>query len=67
MPFVHSNYVMGGELLAQYALRMGHTRVGLLSGPENLESARQRRTASSMPRRAKSRSSGRSMLDLTVS
>jgi LacI family transcriptional regulator, galactose operon repressor len=40
---VHSNYVMGGRLLAKYALRMGHTRVGLLSGPQNLESARQRR------------------------
>lgn len=40
---VHSNYVMGGQLLAEYALRMGHTRVGLLSGPQNLESARQRR------------------------
>jgi LacI family transcriptional regulator len=40
---VHSNYVMGGELLAQYALRMGHTRVGLLCGPQDLESARQRR------------------------
>ena len=40
---VHSNYEMGGRLLAQYALRMGHTRVGLLCGPQNLESARQRR------------------------
>lgn len=40
---VHSNYVMGGRLLASYALRTGHTRVGLLSGPQNLESARQRR------------------------
>jgi LacI family transcriptional regulator len=40
---VHSNYMMGGQLLAEYALRMGHTRVGLLSGPQNLESARQRR------------------------
>ncbi|MDB6091605.1 MAG: hypothetical protein JWN85_4389 [Gammaproteobacteria bacterium] len=40
---VHSDYVMGGRLLAEYALRMGHTRVGLLSGPQNLESARQRR------------------------
>jgi LacI family transcriptional regulator len=40
---VHSNYEMGGRLLAQYALRMGHTRVGLLCGPRNLESARQRR------------------------
>ena len=40
---VHSNYEMGGRLLAEYALRMGHTRVGLLSGPQNLASARQRR------------------------
>jgi LacI family transcriptional regulator len=40
---VHSNYVMGGQLLAKYALRMGHSRVGLLSGPRNLASARQRR------------------------
>jgi LacI family transcriptional regulator len=40
---VHSNYLMGGELLAKYALQMGHSRVGLLSGPQNLESARQRR------------------------
>ena len=40
---VHSNYRMGGRLLAQYALRMGHTRVGLLSGPQNIESAHQRR------------------------
>src|SRR5580700_3995704 len=40
---VHSNYKMGGRLLAEYALRMGHTRVGLLSGPQQLESARQRR------------------------
>ena len=42
---VQSNYVMGGRLLAKHALRMGHTRVGLLSGPQNLESARQRRDA----------------------
>jgi LacI family transcriptional regulator len=40
---VHSNYLMGGRLLAQYALRMGHTHVGLLSGPQHIESARQRR------------------------
>ena len=40
---VHSNYVMGGELLAEYAVRMGHRRVGLLSGPQELASARQRR------------------------
>ena len=40
---VHSNYEMGGKLLAEYVLRMGHTRVGLLSGPQQLASARQRR------------------------
>jgi LacI family transcriptional regulator len=40
---VHSNYLMGGELLAKYALGQGHTRVGLLSGPSDLESAQQRR------------------------
>ncbi|HEX5459254.1 MAG TPA: LacI family DNA-binding transcriptional regulator [Steroidobacteraceae bacterium] len=40
---VHSNYLMGGELLARYALGQGHTRVGLLSGPSDLESAQQRR------------------------
>jgi LacI family transcriptional regulator len=42
-PVVHSDYLMGGRLLADYALRMGHTCVGLLSGPQNLASARQRR------------------------
>lgn len=40
---VHSNYLLGGQLLAEYALRRGHTRVGLLSGPRKLESAQQRR------------------------
>lgn len=40
---VHSNYLMGGQLLARYALQQGHTRVGLLSGPQDLESAQQRR------------------------
>jgi LacI family transcriptional regulator len=40
---VHSNYLMGGQLLAKYALEQGHTRVGLLSGPSDLESAQQRR------------------------
>jgi LacI family transcriptional regulator len=40
---VQSDYMMGGRLLAEYALRMGHTRVGLLSGPPRIESARQRR------------------------
>jgi len=40
---VHSNYLMGGRLLAEYAARMGHRRVGLLSGPPDIASARQRR------------------------
>jgi LacI family transcriptional regulator len=40
---VHSNYLMGGQLLAKYALEQGHTRIGLLSGPSDLESAQQRR------------------------
>ncbi|HET9107321.1 MAG TPA: LacI family DNA-binding transcriptional regulator [Steroidobacteraceae bacterium] len=40
---VHSNYLQGGQLLARYALQQGHTRVGLLSGPSDLESAQQRR------------------------
>ena len=42
-PVVHSDYLAGGALLAQYALRMGHKRVGLLSGPTDLQSARLRR------------------------
>ncbi len=40
---VHSNYLLGGQLLARYALQQGHTRIGLLSGPSDLESAQQRR------------------------
>ena len=40
---VHSNYLMGGRLLAEYAARMGHRRIGLLSGPQHIASARQRR------------------------
>lgn len=40
---VQSDYVMGGRLLAEYALKMGHSCVGLLSGPPRIESARQRR------------------------
>jgi LacI family transcriptional regulator, galactose operon repressor len=50
---VHSDYVMGGRLLAEYALRTGHTHVGLLSGPQQLESARQRRNGfvAAFPRR----------------
>jgi DNA-binding LacI/PurR family transcriptional regulator len=34
---------MGGRLLAEYAARMGHRRMGLLSGPQHIASARQRR------------------------
>jgi LacI family transcriptional regulator len=40
---VHSDYRMGGRLLAEYALRMGHSRIGLISGPRHIASARQRR------------------------
>lgn len=40
---VQSDYALGGRLLADYALRMGHTNIGLLSGPQRIESARQRR------------------------
>jgi LacI family transcriptional regulator len=41
---VQSNNLMGGQLLAQYAVRQGHTRVGLLSGPRGVQSAQQRRS-----------------------
>jgi DNA-binding LacI/PurR family transcriptional regulator len=34
---------MGGRLLAEYAARMGHRCIGLLSGPQHIASARQRR------------------------
>lgn len=40
---VHSDYRTGGELLARYAISLGHKMVGLLSGPQELESARLRR------------------------
>lgn len=40
---VQSDYRMGGRLLAEHAIAMGHRVVGLLSGPLELESARQRR------------------------
>jgi LacI family transcriptional regulator len=40
---VQSDYAMGGRLLAEHALENGHTRIGLLSGPPGVESARQRR------------------------
>ncbi len=40
---VQSDNVQGGRLLADYALKCGHVRVGLLSGPRNVPSAQQRR------------------------
>ncbi len=40
---VHCDYLRGGELLAQYAIKMGHRKIGLLSGPQLTDSARQRR------------------------
>lgn len=52
---VQSDYAMGGRLLADYALKMGHRTIGLLSGPTNIESARQRRDGfvSAHPRQLK--------------
>jgi LacI family transcriptional regulator len=49
---VHADYLMGGRLLSEYARRMGHSRIGLLSGPRGLESARLRRDgfANAFPR-----------------
>ena len=40
---VHSDYRKGGALLADYAIKLGHKKVGLLSGPQTMASARQRR------------------------
>lgn len=40
---VHSDYRAGGQLLAQHAIELGHRSVGLLSGPQETESARLRR------------------------
>ncbi len=40
---VYSDYYKGGQLLGEYALSMGHTQVGLLSGPKHIEGARKRR------------------------
>lgn len=40
---VYSDYYKGGRLLGEYALSMGHTEVGLLSGPSHIEGARKRR------------------------
>jgi LacI family transcriptional regulator len=40
---VHCDFTRGGTIQAQYAIQLGHRRVGLLSGPQNIESARKRR------------------------
>lgn len=40
---VYSDFVAGGRLAAACALRLGHERIGLLSGPRTLASARLRR------------------------
>lgn len=41
---VQSDYSQGGQLLAEYAIKSGHRKIGLLSGPHQIESARQRRS-----------------------
>lgn len=40
---VYSDLKKGGGLIAEYAVKLGHRRVGLLSGPNQLGSARLRR------------------------
>ena len=40
---VHSDFKLGGSLLAEYVNRLGHTRIGMLSGPQSVASAKQRR------------------------
>lgn len=40
---VEADHYLGGQLQARYALKLGHRRVGLLSGPQYLRSARLRR------------------------
>ena len=40
---VLSNYVSGGIILADYLLSRGHNKIGMVLGPQNLESARLRR------------------------
>ncbi|PCJ31461.1 MAG: LacI family transcriptional regulator [Alphaproteobacteria bacterium] len=40
---VYSDYSKGGKLLAQYLLSEGHRKIGLISGPQTIESAAQRR------------------------
>ena len=40
---VQSDYRRGGELIAEYVKASGHKRIGMLSGPADIASARQRR------------------------
>lgn len=40
---VQADHYQGGALLADYALALGHRRIGLLSGPPELASAQERR------------------------
>lgn len=40
---VYADFFHGGKLAAEYAYRLGHRRVGLLSGPQTLKSAYLRR------------------------
>lgn len=40
---VQSDYKLGGYLLADYVNKSGHRQIGMLSGPQNIASARQRR------------------------
>lgn len=40
---VEADHFLGGQLQARHALDLGHRRVGLLSGPQSLRSARLRR------------------------
>lgn len=40
---VHANYRAGGALMADHALALGHHKIGLLSGPQDIESAVLRR------------------------
>jgi LacI family transcriptional regulator len=41
---VQSDHAMGGRLLGQHALELGHRRIGLVSGPQHLSSAQLRRS-----------------------
>ena len=40
---VHSDYVSGGKMLASHLNTKGHKRIGMISGPQHITSAAQRR------------------------